>query len=417
MVKNNKTQNVTTAIIIDTRIKRDNGLYPIKLRVTFLRKQKYFNIVNSKFENISMTIEDYNKTFSPRPRDKYKELNIYLTEFETRAKDILEKIDIFTFEIFEQMFYKKTLNNNDVFLYYDNYISELSKNNKIGTSEVYQVSKNSIKSFIKKDKLDFNNITVNFLNDYEKFMIAKGNTLTSVGIRLRCLRKLFNNYLENNDLPKNKNYPFGKNKYQIPNGQNIKKALKKSDIIKIKNYEPETDAECFAKDMFLFSYLCNGINISDILRLKFKNIQGDKIYFIREKTKNTTKNNQHYIEVFISDIVNEIIDKWKNNEVLPNNYIFRELNNNMNEIEKRKRTQQVTKNINKYLKRIANKLELNINLTTYVARHSFATILMREGASIEFIGENLGHSSISTTQNYLGSFDDEYKIEKMKKLL
>jgi site-specific recombinase XerD len=248
-------------------------------------------------------------------------------------------------------------------------------------------------------------------------MLNKNNSYTTIGIYLRCLRKLYNDYLENNNLPNDKTYPFGKNKYQIPKGQNIKKALFKSDIIKIKDYEPETDAESFAKDMFLFSYLCNGINISDILRLKYKNIQNDKIYFIREKTKNTTKNNQRYIEILTTEIVNDIIEKWKNKDDKPENFIFRELNNNMTEIEKRKRTQQVTKNINKYLKRIAKKLELNINLTTYVARHSFATILKREGASTEFIGESFGHSSILTTQSYLDSFGDDFKIEIMKKLL
>jgi integrase/recombinase XerD len=69
--------------------------------------------------------------------------------------------------------------------------------------------------------------------------------------------------------------------------------------------------------------------------------------------------------------------------------------------------QQVTKTINKYMKRIAKELEINKPITTYWARHSFSTVLKRSGASIEFISEALGHSDSKTTRKYLDSFENE----------
>lgn len=402
---------ITTAIILDIPHPKKNGLYPVKLRVTYLRKQKYYGL------KIDLSKEDFEKITAPRPRGQYKEQKLYFDAFEQKANEIIESIDYFTFELFESRFYNKSIKKDDVFNYYDNYIKQLENNNKLGNAEIYKLSKNSLKKFINKDELNFKEITVNFLNDFENFMINKGNTLTTVGIRMRCLRKLFNDYLENKDLPKNKNYPFGRNKYEIPQGNNVKKALNYEDIKKIFEYEPEPATnEVLAKNIFIFTYLCNGINISDILRLKFKNLDNNKIIFNREKTKNTKKSNLTPIVIELNEYILKILELHQNNDKAQENYIFPFLKNNNTEQQNRVIIKNTTKTINKYLKLIATKLELNINLTTYVARHSFATILKRQGVSTEYISESLGHNSLKTTKNYLASFEDDVKKEYAKLL-
>ena len=63
--------------------------------------------------------------------------------------------------------------------------------------------------------------------------------------------------------------------------------------------------------------------------------------------------------------------------------------------------------INEHMKKIALELEINKPVTTYYARHSFATILKNSGVSTEFISEALGHSSLQTTKNYLAGFEQE----------
>lgn len=64
-----------------------------------------------------------------------------------------------------------------------------------------------------------------------------------------------------------------------------------------------------------------------------------------------------------------------------------------------------TQKINKWLKRIGVKLKLKVTLTTYVARHTAATVMVRGGVPIKNISEHLGHSSIETTERYLSSLD------------
>lgn len=66
------------------------------------------------------------------------------------------------------------------------------------------------------------------------------------------------------------------------------------------------------------------------------------------------------------------------------------------------------------MKEIANSLEIIKDVTTYPARHSFASVLQRSGVSTEFISETLGHINVKTTQNYLAGFEDEHKKEVIK---
>ena len=79
----------------------------------------------------------------------------------------------------------------------------------------------------------------------------------------------------------------------------------------------------------------------------------------------------------------------------------------MNEDKKAKVKHQFIKTINKYMKRIGTEIGYDKPLTTYAARHSYATILKRSGAPLRFISESLGHKSLLTTESYLDSFEDE----------
>ncbi len=105
----------------------------------------------------------------------------------------------------------------------------------------------------------------------------------------------------------------------------------------------------------------------------------------------------------------EIIGRWGNQPVSPETFVFPMLEDGLTPERELALTKQFVKTTNKYLKRIGERLELDLNLTTYVARHSFATVLKRSGAPVEFISERMGHGSIRTPESYLGDFEDESK--------
>lgn len=404
---------VTTAIIQDKRVQRKDGTYAIKLRVTYNREQKYYPI------NVALTPEEWEKTLSQKPRNEAKENRIFFNKIEQKAIDIIKELHPFSFQQFEKKFNQKTDRSKDVLSHLEAYKEQLAKDGRSGTADSYKCAFNSITKFIKtknRKKLQFADVTPEWLSSYEKWMLSSGKSMTTTGIYLRSLRTIMNIGIEEGIIS-HEFYPFGKRKYQIPAGRNIKKAVTIADIKKIVNYTTKTDAEARAKDLWLFSYLCNGANVKDIARLQYRNIDNSKITFIRAKTERTTKQDQKPVLVVLLPEIKAIIDRWGEKPTKPETYVFGILEKDDTPERELAKVRQATKTINKYMKRIGEELEFNLTLTTYTARHSFATVLKRSGAPTEFISESLGHKDLRTTENYLDSFEDNVKESFQRQLL
>ena len=222
----------------------------------------------------------------------------------------------------------------------------------------YDLSKKSLKSFLlakdsKVNFVGFESVTESFLNEYEKWMIKKGKSITTVGIYLRPLRAVFNAAIEQGELAP-EYYPFGKRKYQIPAGRNIKKALKKEDLKKLMEQEvPKKSLMEKARDFWFFSFACSGMNTKDIAELKWKNINNDTLSFIRSKTINTNKHNQKPIIVPLIQFAKEVIEKYGNSNHNKDEYIFSILNAKMNAERKDKAVKAFTRFINQHIKKLA----------------------------------------------------------------
>ena len=166
--------------------------------------------------------------------------------------------------------------------------------------------------------------------------------------------------------------------------------------------------ECLAIDVFTFSYLNAGINFIDIAKLQYSNIIGNQLIYNREKTK-------RLIKVPLQQQSIKIIAKYRNDK---SPYLFPILSPfHKTDIQIDNRLHKVLAKINRHLKEIGKSLKLQIPLTTYVARHSYATVLKRAGVSTSVICETLGHSSERITQIYLDSFDNEQIDAAMQNLL
>jgi site-specific recombinase XerD len=399
---------VKTATILDTRKIKMDHTYPVKLRVTFERKQQYYstpyNFTDNDFERIM---------FGKKLSEDEKVLKKKITAFENKAIDIINNLPFFTWQLFEKHYLINRGAKDSINFAFSEYATELRKTGRIGTAVSYECAQNSLEKFA--TGLRFADINPDFLRRYESWMLEKGNSITTVGIYLRSLRTLFNNSISEGMLTK-EYYPFGKKRYEIPTANNIKKALSINDIAKIYNYKPEPESMTDrAKDYWLFMYLCNGINVKDMSLLKYENIKGEVLEFERAKTART-KRNIEPIRVVITSEVNSIIEKWGNKPKERNTFIFPILEKGLAPERERQLIQQITHVINFHMKAVAKTLGITTDVTTYVARHSFATVLQRSGTSTEFIREALGHSNVRTTQSYLAGFEDESKKEIVKAL-
>lgn len=411
----------SATIILETRKTNKEKLHPICLRVTHLGKSKYFCMVYPKgddFKNLSGTIymsgEQFNEIVTTaNPRGVKKAFKALFIKLEEEAGKVIKKIDPFTFDDFYKKYFK-IADEAELFNQMNLTAKKMRQDGRISTAVSYEYAIKSLQGFTGKSSLNFQDVTVKFLRDYEKWMIENNKSKTTVGIYLRNVRTMFNASSIQNLV-----YPFGKKKgkYAIPTGHNIKKALTFEQVNEIAAYRPIPDTwEERARDYWLFSYLANGANIKDIALLKYKNIDGEVIRFVRSKTKSTTEKEQ-VIEVIITQRIGRIIDKWGQKPSESDQYIFPILNKEMTPQQQYVAIRQTVQNINKNMNRIAKAIGISTNLTTYVARHSFATVLKRSGASVDFIQESLGHQSAATTQSYLANFEIEKKREYSKSLL
>ncbi len=383
-------------IYIDKYRTNKNGECSVKIKITYNGRRKYFST------GINLTHEDFQKLFNvKRKTDKQKTILIKLNYFLSKANDVIDKLDVFNFDTFCQSYLDKRNTTKSVSFAFDQYILELNNEKRLGTASSYKCARNSLEKFSKN--LTFGEISPFFLKKYENWMLENNRSITTVGIYLRSLRAVFN--LQN--MPQN-SYPFGvgKNKYRIPTSKNIKKALSIDEVKNIYDYPAEAkSAHDQARDYWIFLYLTGGMNVKDFCMLKWDNIEENVIRYRRAKTQRNTKECK-FITIDLKPETIEIIKKWGNSSISNDTYVFPHLQPNMTAEKQRAVYQGLTKRINKYIKLIAKEIGLNKNVTTYAARHSFATILKSAHVAPAMISDLLGHTNITSTESYFDGFED-----------
>jgi integrase len=392
---------VTVTLFLDTRREKKSGNFPVKVRVTYQGKRKYYPTGKE------LSVEEWGKMSNPRGARLVsikEDLQIAFDKVK-RIVRMLEEEDTFTFESLSLFFGRSDgANLNQAFL---DKIKAQKTTGAAGTAIVYECARKHLETFAGTG-LAFSEVTVDWLHQYEWSMLQEGKSYTTISMYIRCIRTLFNEAMRAKAIKRNQ-YPFGKHLYEIPQGEGRKLALTLADIRQLVTYTDGNEATEHYRDLWFFSYLCNGININDMLKLKYSNIVGDEIHFFRSKTLHTSKQKREIVAA-ITPEMRKIIDRWGNPSQKPNHYIFPCIKDTDGPIEQRRRIQIVIRQINHRLKLIAEELGLPA-LSTYTARHSFATVLKRSGANIAYISESLGHSDLKTTEHYLDSFEKEDRVK------
>lgn len=394
------------SLFLDTRRqKKQSKLYPVKLRV-FCSQTRKAKLYSTKFEFESEKLfESVYKT--EKPRKIHEEQRLEMQAVINTSNEAAKSLSTFTFEGFEKAMKITGKGRNDVFLFYEQAINEYRKEGRIGTASNYDLSAKSLKLFSKKETLNFAEVTPKWLKAYENHMLTEKKSPTTVGIYLRPLRAVFNTAIAekaiNADL-----YPFGKRKYVIPQPNGTKRALDKEQLKVLWEAKPQTPEQEQAKDFFFLSYQMNGLNFADICYLKFSNISGDKLSFHRRKTQHTNKD-QAPVTIFLTDFALQVIAKYGNKQQNPDSLIFPFISEKADPELRHRQIINFISRTNQQLRKFAKANGIEVDISTYFARHSFATISIRAGFSMEAVSEGLGHSSISTTKAYFAGFDDTHK--------
>lgn len=257
-------------------------------------------------------------------------------------------------------------------------------------------------------------IDLDYLKGLELYLRQRGNKDNSIATRFAIFKAIYNKAVKEGKVAVKQN-PFSI--YQVGSlwAKTRKRAIDKDDIQRLIDLEitegHTTEYRRLAKDLFLFSYFTAGMNFGDIARLRYKDILRGRVNYSRHKT-------QKLLSFQLVPMALQILEKY-GTAGHGEDYIFPILNRHEHTTPQQifNRLHKVLRKVNRELKTLGEQIGLEMPLTTYVARHTFATVLKRSGVNIAIISESLGHSDLSTTQIYLDSFENSQIDAAMQNLL
>jgi len=386
-----------------------NGESPLKLRITKDRKRKYVNIGISM--NPTYWDFDKNQPKSGCPNREYIEkiMSDRVSEYRAKVLELKAHNKDFTAHSLADSKSDNKLSTTTVAKMFHDYILNLQAQRRHGYAASIQQVYNSLLKFNKHLEILFSEIDVQWLKRYEQWLRKEGKSENTIGVRFRTLRAIYNLAIEEG-VVKPDFYPFKKYKVSKLHKETVKRSITKDEIMKVISYPQEGKHfyTCLAIDLFTFSYLMGGINFVDMAYLKGINLIDNKVVYSRKKTSKL-------INLPLHEKALSIISKYESKE---SSYVFPILSSyHKTDQQKINRIHKVITKINKALKEVGKELNIPIPLTTYVARHSYATVLKRSGVSTSVISESLGHSSERVTRIYLGSFENEQLSNAMTNLL
>lgn len=287
-------------------------------------------------------------------------------------------------------------------------ILQMYEINKTGNALVYQTALNRLIAFYGKDDLDFKDVNYVFLERFKHHLLVNGLKINSISNYIRTIRAIYNKAIKMKVVDRSF-YPFYD--VDIKSEKTAKRAILKEDLCKLRQLSLKQNSGSWkALNYFLLSFYLRGISFTDLAYLKCSDIKEGRIFYKRRKT-----HKNYSIRLFWE--AESLIDQI---HVSGDTYILPILPNGVPEdgIKAKKIIRQWIKTTNKYLKKLSSECDLVDPITTYVSRHSFASIAKRLGYSNELIAEALGHEYGNKITNiYLDDFDNETLDEMHEKVI
>lgn len=331
-------------------------------------------------------------------KEMNRELKREYRRFQNRISELEKNNEEYSVEDIVE--FKKKTNHRSylLFQYIDMQIGYKKKIGKDGIAAAYHSTYVSLRKYIevvakRKADIRMEEINFNFVVGYEDYLGAQGLARNTINYYLRNFRTIYNSSIRDGFKPKNEN-PFAY--IQTKPCKTIKRAIDKDDMRKLSSLIlPLHSGLDIARDLYLFSFYAQGMAFVDIVFLKKKNIRDGILSYRRHKS-------QQLIHIVVTLQMQKLIDKYANDS----EYVFPIIDTSIStSIYDQYRL--ALGRINRYLKKLTFRLNIRVRLTTYTARHTWATLARESGAPISIISAGLGHTSEEMTRVYLKEFDQE----------
>lgn len=294
------------------------------------------------------------------------------------------------FEDFLRMYLKekKPIKEIKLDLAFDTFYKFNKQFKRKGTLDFYHWHLKPFEDFCSLHNINyFNDITNDFISLYIDFLKSKMNANTTINKRLCCLRCLYKYLLENgfiNDLKLNFRHLEEKNK-EIS-------CINEIELNKLLEYVKKRDLK---SQLIIYLLVSTGVRRNELVHIKVKNIDFEQKRIFLDFTKNK-KSRYLYLNDFVSD-------KLKNYVSYDRVYLFEDKNKNMIS------PMRITYLLWYYKKK------LNIeNLSPHKLRHTYGTLLLKNGANLEEVRRLLGHSDFKMTKRYIDYIDNDLKSANEK---
>lgn len=390
----------TAKLTLDTRSTKKDGTYPIKLYVSH-RGEDFFISTN-----ISVKTDDW-KGKEKEPT-KSKSLNLILNQmlvqtqahiYKLRADGKLASMDRFTLRkilssnSFEEI---DTTSESSPILIADYFREFIGSKQRKGTKAVYDQTLAKIGKYYDLDKLTFEDINLVWLREFERKLIEDGLSINTISIHFRNLRAIFNNAIDEERIEQNI-YPF--RKFKIKSERTQKRSLTVEQLRTLRDYDCQEHQRKY-RDVFMLMFYLIGINAVDLFGLK--GITNGRIEYRRAKTS-------RLYSIEVPAHAQEIIDRYRGTDYLLDicdsygNYkdFLHRMNKNLQEIGQMELVPNKAKDPLHVKKNKKQVIALFPDLTTYWARHTWATIAAGLDIPKETIAAALGHGGNSVTDIYI----------------
>lgn len=270
-------------------------------------------------------------------------------------------------------------------------------------------------TWVERYDIPLDRVNTLFCQEWEQTLRATGITEITLSLRFRTLRAVLNKAIAAG-LMKETAYPFARTvaeKHKLQVGKfdvsTTKRAIPRDAIRRIEALVLTSDRLCLAKDIFLFSFYCGGINFVDLGQLRWRNLSDtltgaqQRMSYVRQKTGGK-------FSVGVMAPTAAILVRYKPlTYATLDSYIFPILDAKQHQTpnQVKNRLHKILGQVNKDLKQLGELAGITTPLTTYVARHSFATSLKLNGQAVGVISQALGHRDEATTAVYLDSFGSD----------
>lgn len=399
----------TVKIVLRKNYQKKNKTFPIALRLTKDRKSKFL------FTGEYILEKDWDeiKGLARKSHPNSLRLNNMLLKKVTEAHDMALEVEASEKKQSVSTIAKKIVGEDkyDFFEVSDIFLANLLKRKKFNQNYNQEKRLDIFKVFLGRKKLSFTDLDVPLLNRFEAHLLYERKVAPRTAVNYLMLIRTIYNFARKEYHVDDKNYPFGKGKIQIRFPETEKIGLNREELKLLENANDLTPAQQNAVNTWLTSFYFAGIRVGDVLKLKFTDFKDNRLYYRMGK-------NKKLVSLAVPEKAKKILENYVSLKKLKNDLVFPYLKGTDLKDEKRvaTRIKTITRNLNRRLEIVAEKLGIEKKLSMHIARHSFGNI-SGDKIPIQMLQKLYRHSSITTTVNYQSNFMHKEADDALEKVV